>query len=56
MRVGLRRQVFRTLVALQDGGLGADSARVQTAGRFGIPAWQVRQIEDEGLAKDWALE
>jgi hypothetical protein len=56
MGVGLRRQAFRALVALQDSGVGADSARVQIAGRFGIPAGQVRQIEEEGLAKDWPLE
>ena len=52
----LRRQAFRALVALQDEGLDADVARAQIAQRYGIPVWQVREIEDEGLAKDWALD
>ena len=56
MGVVMRRQAFRALVALQDGGLGADDARAQIAQRYGIPVWQVREIEDEGLAKDWDLE
>jgi hypothetical protein len=54
--VVLRRQAFRALVALQDEGLGADDARAQIARRYGIPVWQVREIEEEGLAKDWALD
>jgi hypothetical protein len=36
--------------------VGTDAARAQVAVRFGLPVWQVREIEDEGLAKDWALE
>ncbi len=58
VRVGvvLRRQTFRAIVALQDGGLGADAARTQIAQKYGIPVWQVREIEDEGLAKDWDLD
>jgi hypothetical protein len=55
MGVVMRRQAFRALVALQDEGDGADEARVKVAGKFGIPAWQVREIEDEGLAQDWDL-
>jgi hypothetical protein len=31
------------------------SSRV-IAQKYGIPVWQVREIEDEGLAKDWDLE
>jgi hypothetical protein len=54
--VVIRRQAFRALVALQDEGVDADGARAQIAARFGMPAWQVREIEDEGLAKDWALD
>jgi hypothetical protein len=54
--VVLRRQAFRALVALQDGGLDADAARTQIAQKYGIPVWQVREIEDEGLAKDWDLD
>jgi hypothetical protein len=41
---------------LQDDGDAPDAARGQVAAQFGIPVWQVREIEEEGLAKDWALE
>jgi hypothetical protein len=54
--VVMRRQAFRALVALEDEGNGADEARAKVAGRYGIPVSQVREIEDEGLEKDWALE
>jgi hypothetical protein len=54
--VVIRRQAFRALVSLQDEGVGADDARAQVAAKYGVPEWQVREIEEEGLAKDWALE
>jgi hypothetical protein len=54
--VVLRRQAFRALVALEDEGCGADEARAQIAARHGILVSQVREIEDEGLQKDWALD
>jgi hypothetical protein len=54
--VVIRRQAFRALVSLQDEGVGTDGARAQVAAKYGVPVWQVREIEDEGLAKDWALD
>jgi hypothetical protein len=56
LRVVMRRQAFRALVALEDEGVSTDVARAQIAARHGIPVGQVREIEDEGLQKDWALE
>jgi hypothetical protein len=53
--VAMRRQMFRALVALQDEGDGATAAREQIARRFGVPVWQVGEIEDEGLGQDWPL-
>ncbi len=53
--VAMRRQMFRALVALQDEGDDTTAAREQIAQRFGVPVWQVREIEDEGLKQDWPL-
>jgi hypothetical protein len=55
LSVAMRRQAFRALVALQDEGDGADEARAKVSARFGVPVGQVREIEDEGLKKDWPL-
>jgi hypothetical protein len=49
----LRREVFRALVAAQDGGLGPAESCKAVAAAFGVDEGQVRAISDEGVDKQW---
>ena len=49
-----RQEIFRTLVATQDLGLMTVSESVQHVSKqFDITEAQLRQIEDEGIDKEW---
>jgi hypothetical protein len=48
-----RKEVFRALVELQDGGCAADQSRTSVAAQFSIMVQDVRTVEREGLAKQW---
>jgi hypothetical protein len=49
-----RQEIFRTLVATQDLGLMTVSESVQhVCKQFDITEAQLRQIEDEGIDKEW---
>jgi hypothetical protein len=48
-----RKEVFRALVELQDGGCAADQSRTWVAAQFSIMVQDVRTVEREGLAKQW---
>jgi len=48
-----RKQIFLELVAAQDQDLGVAPSRRLVAERFGISEEQVRQIEREGLDRQW---
>lgn len=48
-----RKEVFRTLVELQDGGCAADQSRASVAAQFCINVVDVQIVEREGLAKQW---
>jgi hypothetical protein len=48
-----KKEIFFRLVRLQDEGITVDDSRSRVAGQFGIDEDQVREIESEGLAKNW---
>jgi hypothetical protein len=48
-----RRDIFRDLVATQDLGTGVRRSYQIVTERFEITDAQLRQIEDEGLEKEW---
>ena len=48
-----RREIFRALVDLQDHGQGVAASRQLIAERFGLSDEQVREIEREGLDRQW---
>jgi hypothetical protein len=48
-----RMEVFQALVTVQDQGLTVSASRKAVALRFGLNDPQVRQIEEEGLDKEW---
>lgn len=53
LREEQRKEVFRTLVELQDGGCAADQSRVWVAAQYSIQVQEVRTVEREGLTKQW---
>jgi hypothetical protein len=48
-----RRVIFAALVALQDKGTDVWRSRLQVARRFGLTTEVMRDIEREGIARDW---
>jgi hypothetical protein len=49
-----RREIFATLVAAQDQGtMTVSASRKQIMDQFEITDAQLRQIEEEGLDKEW---
>jgi hypothetical protein len=48
-----RKEVFLALVEAQDRALTVAASRREVALRFGLSDPQVRQIEEEGLDKEW---
>ena len=48
-----RREIFLEVVQIQDEGTGLDASRRRIAARFNLGIEEVRDIESEGIAKDW---
>ena len=48
-----RKEVFRTLVDLQDRGCQFEDSHDQAAARYGITRTELRRIEREGIDKQW---
>ena len=48
-----RKEIFLTLVRLQDQGVGLSDSRTSVSIQFGIDVDAVRKIEAEGIAKQW---
>lgn len=48
-----RRDIFRDLVATQDSGVAVRQSYQVITERFEITDAQLRQIEEEGLEKEW---
>jgi hypothetical protein len=48
-----RKAVFAALVAVQDDGIPVAHSRTVIAERFGLGVQVVRDVEREGLSKQW---
>ncbi len=48
-----RMEIFQALVETQDQEVGVARSRQLVADRFGVSETQVRQIEQEGLDREW---
>ena len=48
-----RKELFRTLVDVQDQGTAVEDSRQQLAAQFRIAVDEVRGIEQEGIANQW---
>lgn len=48
-----RKEIFLALVTAQDQELGVSPSRRLVADRFGVSEQQVRDIEREGLDRQW---
>jgi len=48
-----RQEIFLALVEAQDHDLSVAQSRKLVAERFGVSESQVRQIEREGLEREW---
>lgn len=48
-----RRRIFRDLVTAQDAQVSVAASRQQAMADYGIDEDQVRDIEEEGISKEW---
>ncbi len=48
-----RQTIFRTLVEIQDTGMAVLPARIEITKRFSVTDAQIKEIEREGLEKQW---
>jgi hypothetical protein len=48
-----RREVFRTLVELQDQGYSPKESRNSIGEQFAIALRDIEEVEREGIAKQW---
>jgi len=48
-----RKEIFFRIVHLQDKGVELDDCRNRIVSQFGIDVEKVREIESEGLTKQW---
>ena len=48
-----RKDIFLALVEAQDRKMSPAASRKLVAWRFGVSEGQVREIEEEGLDKEW---
>jgi len=48
-----RQTIFRTLVEIQDTGVGVAAARTEITKRFSVTDAQIKDIEREGLDQQW---
>jgi hypothetical protein len=53
LREEKRKDAFRALVELQDEGLTTEQSRVQVAAQFSIDVREIRNVEREGISKQW---
>lgn len=53
LTVQQRREIFQNLVEQQDHGLSVPESREQVVRLFKITDAQLKQIEDEGVEKEW---
>ncbi len=49
----LRMEIFKALVDAQDKEMGVARSRKVVAERFGITEGQLKEIEEEGLDRQW---
>ena len=49
----LRMEIFKALVDAQDQEMGVARSRKLVAERFGITEGQLKEIEEEGLDRQW---
>ena len=48
-----RREIFAVLVEVQDQGMDVAESRKEVAARFGVSEQEIRNVEREGMDKDW---
>ena len=48
-----RKEIFKALVEAQDQKMGVEKSRELIVEQFGVSEQQVREIEEEGLAREW---
>jgi hypothetical protein len=48
-----RRAIFAELIRLQDRGRGVAASRAQIAKQFAVTPAVVREVEDEGIERQW---
>jgi hypothetical protein len=48
-----RKEIFLALVEAQDRRMSVVASRKEVAGRFSLTERQIRQIEQEGIDKEW---
>ncbi len=48
-----RKEIFLALVQAQDSKMTVAQSRKAVASKFGLEESQVRQVEQEGLDKEW---
>jgi hypothetical protein len=48
-----RREIFAALIEAQDQGTDVAESRQVVAARFGVSVQDVRDVEREGMDKDW---
>ena len=53
LTVQQRREIFRALVASQDLGMSVPDSLRHVVQQFEISEEQLRQIQDEGIEKEW---
>lgn len=54
LTVGQKKDIFRALVTLQDqGDLSVPDSMKQVCEQFHITERQLRQLQDEGIEKEW---
>lgn len=54
LTVGQKKEIFRSLVAVQDqGDMTVPDSMKHVCQLFGITDHQLRQIQDEGINKEW---
>jgi hypothetical protein len=53
LTVQQRKEIFRTLVATQDTGMTVPQSMQHVCQQFEITEAQLRQIQEEGIEKEW---
>jgi hypothetical protein len=51
--LGRRQDIFRALVAAQDGGISVPDSLQDVAQKFGVTEAEVRRVVREGLDGEW---